>query len=402
MRNAIDVAGFWAGFRLIDTRALSDSHLLLRLEPDPEIDPCCGRCQAPCGLVHDRLVRRVRERDLFDQRVSVEVPLRRVVCLACGVSTEHLSWLPSRSRLTARLIAHIEALLRLLPIRHISQLTGLHWHTIRAIDAQRLAREVRPPDLSRVRQLIMDEFALFKGHRYATVAICADTQQVLWVGEGRSRKAVKPFFEMLGAAVCARIEAVAMDMNTAMDLEVKAHCPNARVVYDLFHVIAKFGREVIDRVRVDQANALKADPSARRLVKRSRWLLLRNRSNLTGEQNIKLNDLLAANAPLTIVYVLKDQLKELWYAPDEQEAHRRWQEWMRLAFESQLVPLITFAKRLAPYIEGILASAVYRLNTSVLEGMNNRIKVIKRMAYGYRDSAYFFLKIKAAFPGKMR
>lgn len=402
MRNAIDVAFFWAGFRLADSQALSDSRLLLRLEPDPQIDPLCGRCQAPCGLIHDRLIRRVRERDLFDQRVWVDVPLRRVECLTCGVSTEHLSWLPSRSRLTLRLITHIETLLRLLPIRHISQLTGLHWHTIRAIDARRLAREVRPPDLSQVRRLIMDEFALFKGHRYATVAICADTQQVLWVGEGRSRAAVKPFFDMLGPNVCGRIEAVAMDMNTAMDLEVKAHCPNARVVYDLFHVIAKFGREVIDRVRVDQANALKLDPAARRLVKRSRWLLLRNRGNLTTEQSINLNDLLAANAPLTIVYVLKDQLKELWNAPDEQEAHRRWQEWLRLALESQLAPLITFAKRLAPYIEGIVASAIHRLNTSILEGMNNRIKVIKRMAYGYRDSAYFFLKIKDAFPGKTR
>lgn len=97
----------------------------------------------------------------------------------------------------------------------------------------------------------MDEFALFKGHRYATVAICADTQQVLWIGEGRSRKAVRPFFTWMGQKVCRQIQAVAMDMNTAMDLEVQKHCPNARVVYDLFHVVAKFGREVIDRVRVD-------------------------------------------------------------------------------------------------------------------------------------------------------
>ncbi len=146
------------------------------------------------------------------------------------MSTEHLPWLPSRSRLTGRLIVHVEALLRLLPIRHINQLTGLHWHTIRTIDARRLAREVTPPDLSRVRGLIMDEFALFKGHRYATVAICADAQQVLWVGEGRSRKDVRPFFAMVGPAVCALIEAVAMDMNTAMDLEAKDRCPNIRVV----------------------------------------------------------------------------------------------------------------------------------------------------------------------------
>lgn len=387
---------------MIETRPLSATQIVLRLEADPQVDPRCGRCLAPCGLIHERSVRRVRERDLFDKQVWLEVPLRRVVCLTCGVSTEDVPWLPSRSRLTARLIAHVEALLRLLPIRHISQLTGLHWHTIRTLDARRLAREVPRPDLSRVRRLIMDEFALYKGHRYATVAICADSQQVLWVGEGRSRKDVQPFFDQLGPEVCKRIEAVAMDMNTAFDVEVKTHCPNARVVYDLFHVLAKFGREVVDRVRVDQANALKADPAARRVIKRSRWLLLRNRANLTQEQAIKLDDLLAANAPLTTVYLLKAQLKELWYAPDEAEAQRRWLEWQRLAMESGLKPVIAFAKRLSGYVEGIAASALYRLNTSVLEGMNNRIKVIKRMAYGYRDSAYFFLKIKAHFPGKAR
>ncbi len=248
----------------------------------------------------------------------------------------------------------------------------------------------------------MDEFALFKGHRYTTVAICADTQQVLWVGEGRSRKAVRPLFVWLGKKVCRQIEAVAMDMNTAMDLEVQQHCPNARVVYDLFHVVAKFGREVIDRVRVDQANRLRKSPADRKVIKRSRWLLLRNRANLSGEQSIKLDELLAANAPLTTVYLLKANLKELWYAPSEQEARARWDEWFRMAMESGIKPLILFAKRLRGYLHGIVASAVYRLNTSVLEGMNNRIKVIKRMAYGYRDSDYFFLKIKAAFPGKAR
>jgi len=102
------------------------------------------------------------------------------------------------------------------------------------------------------------------------------------------------------------------------------------------------------------------------------------------------------------VYLLKTQLKELWYAPSPHEARRRWQEWYRLAIDSGLKPLIVFAKRLKPYLAGIIASARYRLHTSVLEGMNNRIKVIKRMAYGYRDSEYFFLKIRAAFPGKAR
>ncbi|MDP8617938.1 transposase, partial [Serratia marcescens] len=111
---------------------------------------------------------------------------------------------------------------------------------------------------------------------YATVVMDADTQQVLWVGEGRSRAAFRPFFVWLGAEGCAAIQSVAMDMNTALDLEVRHHCPQAEVVYDLFHVVAKYGREVIDRVRVDQANQLRDNPKSRQVIKRSRWLLLRN------------------------------------------------------------------------------------------------------------------------------
>lgn len=193
-----------------------------------------------------------------------------------------------------------------------------------------------------------------------------------------------------------------MDMNTAFDLEVQQHCPQAQVVYDLFHVVAKYGREVVGRVRVDQANALRDDKPARKLVKRSRWLLLRNPDNLKPDQAGQLDALLAANAPLMRVYVHKAQLKELWFAPAKSTARRRWTQWYAMAMESGITALIRFAKRLAGYIDGIVASAEYRLNTSVLEGMNNKIKIIKRMAYGYRDSDYFFLKVKAAFPGKAR
>lgn len=248
----------------------------------------------------------------------------------------------------------------------------------------------------------MDEFALFKGHRYATVVVDADTQRVLWLGEGRSRAALRPFFIWLGPEGCAAIESVAMDMNTALDLEVRAQCPQAEVVYDLFHVVAKYGREVIDRVRVDQANQLRDDKKARKVIKRSRWLLLRNAENLPDGHEVKLAELLAANQPLNTVYVMKTALKELWYAPDKDVAQHRWNEWYRQSQESGIKALQQFADKLKGYVSGIIASATHRLNTSVLEGMNNRIKVIKRMAYGYRDNDYFFMKIKAAFPGKAR
>lgn len=398
--NLLDL--FWEGFEPDSFSFIDHQSLLIRLRPKPHHSPCCGSCNQYTLDVHDVSIRRVRERDLFNQRVWLDVPVRRVRCVHCGPRVEAIAWLPRRKALTLNMISWVESLAKLLPIQHVSKLLGLHWHTVKSIDHERLRREVPEPDRSQLRRLMMDEFALFKGHRYATVVVDADTQRVLWVGEGRSREAIRPFFEWLGADACARIEAVAMDMNTAMDLEVQYHCPNAQVIYDLFHVVAKFGREVIDRVRVDQANQLRHDKPARKAVKRSRWLLLRNRDNLSEEQAPRLDELLQANQSLLTVYLLKEQLKELWYAPTEEQAQERWQHWYDMALESGLEPAKQFARRLKPYLHGVVASATHRMNTSVLEGMNNKIKVIKRMAYGYRDNDYFFMKIKAAFPGKVR
>lgn len=251
-----------------------------------------------------------------------------------------------------------------------------------------------------------------RGLIHPTSAVCATTDtargekrlpseqnQAILKSSGRPLGECR--FELLGKH-CQQIEAVAMDMNTAFDLEVKKHCPQAEVVYDLFHVVARYGRDVIDRIRVDQANLLREDKPARKAVKQSRWLLLRNRNNLKDGQAVQLQELLAANQPLATVYVLKDALKDVWFAPSVREGWRRWRTWLRHARDSGLAPLQRFARNLRKYARGILASANFHMHTSVLEGVNNRIKVIKRMAYGFRDSEYFFLKIKAAFPGKAR
>lgn len=403
MLNAMSSLPFWEGHIVDSVVEQDDESLLIVLNACPTADALCGSCRQPCALVHERRWRRIRDRDILDRRVWLKVPIRRLDCHHCDARvTEHICWLDRRSRVTHRVRVWVEALAQLIPIKHVSQLTGLHWHTIKAIDLRRLAHLHGQFAAGGVRRLVMDEFALHKGHRYATVVLDAQRMRVLWVGEGNSRAAIRPFFEALGAEGCARIEAVAMDMNTAMDLEVRAQCPSAEVVYDLFHVVARFGREVVDRVRVDQANALRDDSKARQVIKRSRWLLLRNRDNLEDDRAIKLDELLAANAPLSMVYLLKTELKEIWFAPSVREGARRWKRWMRLALESEIAPVIKFAKRLRKYVRGIIASAIYPMHSSVLEGVNNRIKVIKRMAYGFRDSAYFFLKIKDAFPGKTR
>ncbi len=156
----------------------------------------------------------------------------------------------------------------------------------------------------------------------------------------------------------------------------------------------------MDRVRVDEANRLREDPPAREGVKGSRWRLLRNRQNVSRSERVKPDELLRANRALATVYVLKDDLKSLWDCTDEGAARRLWDEGYGRAIRSRIEePLKRFARHLKERLAGILAHCRWPLHTSLLEGINNKIKVIKRMAYGYRDDDYFFLKIRAAFPG---
>ena len=400
-KRTLQKLGSWEGYRL--DRAVWPQRpggtLELHLKPTRKWMHC-ERCGQRSQQVHETTVRRVRDLPLFEHRVVLVVPRRRLWCERCGgPQLERLSWLGRYQRLTNRLAEACSQLLRAASVQAVAGFYSLGWHTVKALDKARLAATVAEPDWASMRYLAMDEFALHKGHRYATVVIEPTRRQVLWVGEGRSRESARAFFEQLPAGVCERIEAVAIDMNTAYEFEIRAHCPRAEIVYDLYHVVAKYGREVIDRVRVDEANRLRADRGARRVVKSSRWLLLRNRSGLDKQQSVRLDELLAANQSLLTVYVLRDELKRLWFYRRQGWAERAWRQWYQQAMDSGIEPLRRFAQRLKPYLHGIIARCRHRLHTSVVEGINNTIKVIKRRAYGYRDQDYFFLKIRAAFPG---
>lgn len=209
---------------------------------------------------------------------------------------------------------------------------------------------------------------------------------------GRGREGVRPFFALLGDKDRQRLKAVVMDMNGAYEEEVRAQCPKAEIVYDLFHVVVKYGREVIDRVRVDEANRLRDDKPARKIVKGARWLLLRNAENLPSPADrICLRELLAANRKRATVYVLKDDLNELWNCRHEGYAWRFWLERLRRASRSRIEPLKTFARRLVEKLDGPLAHCWFPLHSSLLEGITNKIKVIKRKAFGFRDDDYFYI-----------
>ena len=372
----------------------------VRLSPLHGVRRRCSHCGGEANSIHDTELRRVRDLPIFEVPVELLVPRLRVLCPTCGPRLEQLDWLEPYARVTSRLGASVARLCKLMSLQHVARYYGLAWDTVKQIDCRHLERALGPIDLTGVSAIGMDEFAIQKGHRYATVIVEPSRKRVLWVGRGRSREDIRPFFELLGPEGCKQIRAVAMDMHTAYIEEVRAQCPDAQIVYDLFHVVAKYGREVIDRVRVDEANRLRGDRRARQLVKGARWLLLRNRDNVTRlEDQVRLKELLAANKALLTVYILKDDLKALWRYRHPGYARAFWDGWRRRAIRSRLEPLKTFARRLTPYIDGIIAHSRWPLGTSLIEGINNTIKVIKRMAYGYRDDHYFFLRIRAAFPG---
>lgn len=398
--------GGWEGYRLEATERRDASEpgarpeIWLTLEPDEQRCKRCSGCGQVVQAVHDSEERWVRDLPILDADTWLQVRRCRLNCPHCGPKLERLDWLGRYARVTRRLAESVARLCRELPIKHVADYFQLHWSTVKAIDRAYLEAKLGPVDLRGVEQIAMDEFAIQKGHRYATVVVDAQSKRVLWVGRGRKREDVRPFFELLGAEGRDQLKAVVMDMNAAYEEEVRARCANAEIVYDLFHVVAKYGREVIDRVRVDEANRLRHDQPARAVIKGARWLLLRNRSNITKHADrVRLNELLAANRKLCTTYVLKDDLKHLWEYRYEGAARNFWRSWYDRAIRSRIEPLKKFARKLKGYLWGILAHCRWPLHTSLLEGINNKIKVIKRMAYGFRDDAYFFLRIRAAFPG---
>ena len=406
--------GGWEGFELVGVRREPASGrpalVELELRAAPGHARRCDGCSEVVAAVHDVSPRRVRDLPILEAETWLVVPRARLACPRCGPTVERVPWLDRYQRLTTRLADALARLAHVLPVKHVAAWYGVGWATAKEAHKRALAARFAADAFDGVRVLAVDEFALHRGQRYATVVADAETRRVLWVGAGRDAAALAAFFARFGAARCAALEAVVMDMSAAFAAAVRAACPGAAVVYDRYHVQAGYNRDVVDRVRVDETNRVaralpRGEPErlarveARRELRGSRWLLLPNRAGLGRADRVRLYELLAANAALFTVYVLKEDLARLWGYTSPAAARRCWADWYARATESGLAPLARFADRIARHIDGVINHCRYRFTTGFLEGINNTIKVMKRMAYGYRDEEYFFLKIRAAFPG---
>lgn len=363
--------------------------------------PRCSGCGSPAPSVHRYRRRAVRDLNLAHASVDLLIPHRIVRCSGCGIRAEHHDFLSPHRRSTDRFERAVGDLCQALPIKAVAKHFGISWHTAKEIDKRRLDREVGTPNYEGIRLLAVDEIAVHKGHRYMTSVLNVETGAVVWMGQGREKATLLRFFAELAPEQLNGIEAIATDMSSAYREAIQEAAPHVTLVYDLFHVVAKYGREVIDRVRVDESKKMETE-QGRRLIKGSRYLLLRNERNLSADQAMRLKDLLSANEKLNTVYILKDQLKRIWGYRSAGWSRRAFREWCRLAEASGIPALKKFAVNLRPYEAGIVAHGRYPLHTGQLEGMHNKMKVIKRQAYGFRDDEYFILKVKAAFHPNLR
>ena len=211
---------------------------------------------------------------------------------------------------------------------------------------------------------------------------------MLFVGKGRRAETVRDFFTSLTDKQRGAIQAVAMDMWDPYIKAVTDYCPHTAIVFDQFHVVSSFGR-VIDRVRVDAYK--EASQEDRDVIKGSKHILLKNKGNLREEERPRLKELLQLNTSITTAYILKDSLKRLWRYTYSQSCETALQQWCVMARESAVPALIDFARMLMRYSYGIINHCRYAIHTSRLEGINNKIKVIKRKAFGFHDEEYFSL-----------
>jgi transposase len=284
-------------------------------------------------------------------------------------------------------------------LKDVSRLLGIGWDCVKDILKRHLARRFAHPPLGKLRYLAIDEISVKKGHKYLTLVMDLQSGAVVFVGEGKGAEALVPFWQALHRTR-AKILAVATDMSAAYIGAVLENLPGVPLVFDHFHVV-KLMNESLTEVRRSLYHELR-DVMSRKVLKGSRWILLKNPENLRPERDEAkhLQEALRLNEPLAASYYMKEDLRQIWSQASKEEAKMALDTWITRALTSGIGPLMRIGKTLSTYAFGILNWYDHRISSGPMEGTNNKIKVMKRMAYGYRDMEFFKLRILAIHEAK--
>lgn len=355
----------------------------------------CSECGTKEVQRRGHVTRELQHIPIGGKPVFVELDVARVHCPKC----DHIRQVqvpladPQRSytRAFARYVLELRQSMTLADVAHH---LGVSDWMVRDIEKRMLQRKFSRPKLRHLKQIAIDEISIGKGHRYVTVVLDLDSGAIVHVGDGKGGGALKPFWKRLKASR-ARIEAVATDMSPAYIQAVIENLPDAALVFDRFHVVKLFNDRLSDFRRELYREA--AEGLAKDVLKGTRWLLLMNPENLNEQRNERerLELALSLNQPLATAYYLKEDLRQFWEQPSRTAAVWFLKDWCDRARASGIRFLQKFANTLEGHRSGLLAWFDHPISTGPLEGVNNKIKTLKRQAYGFRDQDYFRLKLYA-------
>jgi transposase len=325
--------------------------------------------------------------------VTLRVEIPRLLCHDCGKTRQaDLGFAEPRRTYTKSFERYVLELSRHMTIKDVAEHLGVSWDVVKEIQKRHLRKKFAKPKLKHLRQIAIDEISVGKGHRYVTIVLDLESGAVVHVGEGKGGDALTAFWKRLRGSG-AKVQAVATDMSPAYIEAVTTHLPRATLVFDRFHVI-KLCNDKLSELRRSLYREL-TDRMQKDVLKGTRWLLLKRPENLDATRNepARLKEALRLNEPLATAYYLKEELNEVWEQEDQEQAQSLLMDWIVYAEATGIRVLHQLARTLRMHAQGILAYYDYPISTGPLEGTNNKIKTMKRQAYGFRDQEFLKLKI---------
>lgn len=354
-------------------------------------------------------------------------------CSKCGsTQTQDILFKATEHLITNELKKYIEDLLAQnnFTNKEISYITGVNRNIIKDIDKKRLmklytingeGKEIIKPE-KQAKYLGIDEFKLHDGYKYATHIIDLETGHILWIAEGKKKQVVYDFINHVGNEWMKNVIAIACDMNSDFEEAFKEKCPNIKIVYDYFHIVKNLNEKVIGNIRKDEQKRLieEGDVKAAKKLKGSRFILTSSEETLKkkdraaekgqvisksselfnstevkikGGRLDKYTELISQNELFLIIELIKELLLEAFKSTDENEMVKLLFDIMELCEENGNKHLVWFEKLIYNHFDGIITHATHRISSGKIEGINNRIKTLRRQSYGYPDDEYFFLKL---------
>lgn len=343
----------------------------------------CPRCGRRSRARESEKLRRWRHLGFWGYEVLIEAPIRRFRCRPCdAVVTEAVPWARHGSDFTQSFEDAVARLAQQMNRTAVSEFTGLAWVTVGNIGARVVAEKLDAERFRTLRRLAVDEISFRKRHRYLTVVTDHDTRRIIWVGEGKSAEALDAFFQLIGPEACAGISLVTMDMSAAFEKAVRDRLPNAKIVFDHFHLV-KLANTAVDEVRRTLMRTA-PNPEARAAIKGTRWPLLHGTEALS-EKDAAALAFIRPNSALGRAWLLKEHLCDILKGRfhDYRSALKDWVAW---ASRSKLRPFVKLARTVRSHFEGIAAFLDERIANGLAEGMNNKIRLLSHRAFGFHSA----------------